>query len=183
MKRLVILESIYNAMDAGIFIDMINNLFKVRIDMKITEFLKHLIFGKGYDELTPPQLSQKLEDPDKEMLIIDLRDKYKFRMGHISGAVLHSFDDFLKDVLLYDGYQAYKGDHLVLVCDTGHQSRVAASVLSEERFLKVSSLKRGMRRWNRWEKMVSICKWSKKDTSHINSSCFHMTGFFKSDNK
>jgi rhodanese-related sulfurtransferase len=39
---------------------------------------------------------------------------------------------------------------LFLVCDTGHMSRVTGSVLAEERFNKVYSLKKGMRRWYRW---------------------------------
>jgi rhodanese-related sulfurtransferase len=167
MKRLVILESIYNALDTGIFIDMVQNSLKTRFDMGFTEFMKHLIFGKGYDELTPPQLTQNLEGLGKKPLIIDLRDKHKFKMGHIRGAVLHSFDDFLRDVLIDHMYLAYKDNPIVLVCDTGHQSRVAASVLADEKFLKVSSLKRGMRRWNRWEKLVSNCLQSKMKRFHI----------------
>ncbi|MBC8180423.1 rhodanese-like domain-containing protein, partial [candidate division KSB1 bacterium] len=138
-----------------------------RFDMGPKEFIKHLMFGKGYDELTPPQLSQKLGLPGKEPLIIDLRDKHKFKLGHISGAVLHPFDDFLRNVLIDGGYLAYKDKPVVLVCDTGHQSRVAASVLADEEFLKVSSLKRGMRRWNRWEKLVSNCTRSKNKWFHI----------------
>jgi rhodanese-related sulfurtransferase len=167
MERLVVIESINNAMDMGIFREVIQNSLKTRFEMGPKEFLKHLMFGIGYDELTPPQLSRKLENPEQKPLIIDLRDNYKFKEGHISGAVLHPFEDLLRDVLMDDRYLAYKNSPIVLVCDTGHQSRVAASVLTDEGFLKISSLKRGMRRWNRWKKLVSNCRQSKNKSFYI----------------
>jgi rhodanese-related sulfurtransferase len=167
MERLVMIESAYNAMDIGIFKDVIQNSLKTRFEMGPKEFLKHLMFGKGYGELTPPQLRLKLESPEKKPLIIDLRDKHKFRKGHIGGAVLHPFDDLLRQILMDDGYRGYKESPIVLVCDTGHQSRVAASVMADEGFLKVSSLKRGMRRWNRWEKLASNCRQSRSKGFHI----------------
>ncbi len=157
MPRLSLIESFYNRMDIGIFMEMVHHARKVHIKMSPKTFIKHLIFGKGYDELTPPQLSRKLSSPEIAPLIVDLREKGKFRKGHINGAVLHPFDDFLGDILMDDGYSAYKNSLVVLVCDTGQKSRVAASVLSDEGFTKVVSLNRGMRRWNRWEKLLSRC--------------------------
>ena len=47
---------------------------------------------------------------------------------------------------------------IILVCDTGQKSRVAASVLIDEGFSKLVSLKRGMRRWHRWEMLKLNCQ-------------------------
>ena len=174
MERLVMIESIYNAMDMGIFREVVQNSLKTHFEMGHKEFLQHLIFGKGYDELTPPQLSLKLESPEKKPLIIDLRDKHKFREGHIGNAILHPFDDFLRDVLMDNGYLAYKDSPVVLVCDTGHQNRVAASVMADQGFLKISSLKRGMRRWDRWEKLVLNCRKSKNNRFDICNYIFNI---------
>ncbi|MBW1897468.1 MAG: rhodanese-like domain-containing protein [Deltaproteobacteria bacterium] len=158
MKQMVMVESIYNALDMGIYIESLKNALKTRFEMGAKEFMKYLIFGRGYDELTPPQLSRKIENFEQAPLIIDLREKHKFKTDHIKGAISHPFDDLLKDVLIYDGYAEYKERPIVLVCDTGHQSRVAAGILSDEGFIKVSSLKRGMRRWNRWDKLLYSCR-------------------------
>lgn len=66
MAQLVMIESIYNALDMGIFITMLRNALKTRFEIGSKEFIKHLIFGKGYHELTPPQLSRNLSRPGKE---------------------------------------------------------------------------------------------------------------------
>ncbi len=157
MQRLALIESVCNRMDIGVFMEILKHAGKVRIKMAPGIFMKHLLFGKGYNELTPPQLSQKLNHPKTAPLIVDLREKHKFRKGHIKGAVLHLFDEFLGEILMDDGYAGYKNRLVVLVCDTGQKSRVAASILSDEGFTRVVSLNRGMRRWNRWETLLSRC--------------------------
>lgn len=133
--------------------ESLKNSVKMKMEMGFKEFFDHLIFGKGYFELTPPQLSAQMAlQPD--LLIVDLRDVRKYDQSHIEGAVSHPFDDFLQRVLMGTEYRAVKSRELVLVCDTGHQSRVAASILAEEGYAKVFSLKRGMRRWRRWQELV-----------------------------
>ena len=79
----------------------------------------------------------------------------RYQKNHIEVSISNPFDDFLKDVLVEEKYSDYLDKEIVLVCDTGHMSRVAASVLAEEGFNKVYSLKRGMRRWQRWQKLQS----------------------------
>ena len=54
-------------------------------------------------------------------------------------------------------YTDYLEKEMVLVCDTGHMSRVAGTVLAEEGFKEIYSLKRGMRRWNKWQKLLLNC--------------------------
>jgi rhodanese-related sulfurtransferase len=157
MQRLALVESVWNRLDIGIYMEIWKHARKVRINMAPGIFMKHLFFGKGYHELTPPRLSRKLNHPETAPLIVDLREKHKFRKGHIKGAVLHLFDDFLGEVLMDDGYADYKDRLVVLVCDTGQKSRVAASILSDEGFTRVVSLNRGMRRWSRWEWLLSRC--------------------------
>jgi rhodanese-related sulfurtransferase len=167
MIPLVKIESIYNAMDIGIFMESAVNAFKKKFDMDFRSFLRHLIFGKGYKELTPPELSRKQDFLNQDLLIVDLRDNKSFQKSHIKNAVLHPFDDFLGEILMNEGYAGYKQKHMVLVCDTGAKSRVAASILAEEGFMDVSSLNRGMRRWGRWEKLLLSCGQSRLKRFHI----------------
>ena len=166
-NRLAIIESIYNFFDVGVVIESFKNSLKVKMEMGVKDFLKHLFFGKGYNELTPPQLTREIEALKNNIHIVDLRDKNKFKKGHIKGAILHGFDDFLKDVLMNGEYHELKDRPIILVCDTGHQSRVAASILAGEGFLRIYSLNRGMRRWNKWQKLLLKHMISQNKRFHI----------------
>lgn len=166
MNRLAMVESIQNFFDCGIFMESFKNALKVKMEMGLKDFMGHLLFGKGYIELTPPNLSEQLErNPD--LLIVDLRDRKKFKKQHISGAVSHPFDDFLKSILVDRGYREFNGEKIVLVCDTGHQSRVAASIMTGEGFKHIASLNRGIRRWKKWQNLLHRCRDFKNNRVHI----------------
>ncbi len=151
------IESTQNFFDFGVHIETLKNSLKVKMEMGMKEFIRHLLFGKGYFELSPPALSERM-DLNPGLLIVDLRDEEKYEKGHVEGAVLHPFDDFLKRILVDGEYEEFKQEKLVLVCDTGHKSRVAAGILAEEGFANAISLKRGMHRWNKWRKLLLIHK-------------------------
>ncbi len=161
------IESIYNAMDIGIFMESAVNSVKRKFDMDFRLFIKHLVFGKGYKELTPPELRRKQQFIDRDVLIVDLRDDKSFQKNHIKNAVLHPFDDFIGEVLMNDGYADYKQKSVILICDTGAKSRVAASILADEGFTEILSLNRGMRRWKRWEKLLLSCSQSRLKKFHL----------------
>ena len=85
---------------------------------------------------------------------IDLRDGARYAQGHVAGAVHHQFDDFLRAVVVEGAYDEHRrtGREVVLVCDTGHMSRVAGEILVEdEGFANVVNLRGGMHRWQRWQ--------------------------------
>lgn len=165
---LAIIEAIYNILDLGFFAETIRNASSTRVEMGKKAFLKRLILGvapgKGYREMTPVALFRQLDlggsvyPAPSIPLIIDLRDRKKFRQQHIPGAILHPFDDFLRDILLHGQNRIHRGGDIVLVCDGGFKSRVAAGILSEEGFSRVYSLNRGMRRWRRWLTLLATVR-------------------------
>jgi len=157
MKTLTIIESINNFLDIGVIIESLSKAGKRRFEMDLAAFLKQLFWGKGYENITPPQLSEIVEKRANGLLVIDLREKERFEQGHIKTAISNPFDAFLKSVLVDRKYEDYLEKEIVLVCDTGHMSRVAGSILAGEGFKKVYSLSRGMRRWNRRQKMLIQC--------------------------
>ncbi len=157
MKIINVLESLINFFDFGIVIESIQNSRKHKFSLDFVEFMKRLLWGEGYYELTPPQLSEKLQNGNLNTLIVDLRENERFEKNHIEGSISNPFDDFLGDVLVKEKYYDYLEKEIFLVCDTGHMSRVAGSVLADEGFKKVYSLKRGMRRWQRWQNLLTFC--------------------------
>jgi rhodanese-related sulfurtransferase len=83
------------------------------------------------------------------------KGKEQFEKGNIETAISVPFDAFIKSVLVDQKYADYLDKEIVLVCDTGHMSRVAGAILAEEGFKNIYSLSRGMRRWNRWQKILT----------------------------
>ena len=73
MQTLTIIESIKNCFDVGIIFESLNNVRKRRFNMDMMEFLKQLFWGKGYDNIIPPQLSEKIKKSGDDILVIDLR--------------------------------------------------------------------------------------------------------------
>lgn len=165
MNQLAVIESIRNFFDWGIVTETFKNALKAEMEMGMTDFVRRLFFGKGYAELTPPELMKRI-DSQPDLLIVDLRDERKYKQNHIRGAVSHSFDDFLKSILIDGEYGDFKTKTLVLVCDTGHQSRVAAGILAEEGFVHATSLKGGMWRWNKWQNLVGTQKRFRHESLH-----------------
>jgi len=150
MESEIILESFLNATDIGAVFESINNYRKRSWQMDLGEIIKYMIKGKGYTNLTPPQTSRLLLENEDNVLIVDLRETKTYEKNHINGSISRPIDDFLKEI--FEGtYSSKKTDlKIVLVCDTGQLSKVAAAIMTEEGFTQVYSIKGCMRRWNRW---------------------------------
>ncbi|HCY86228.1 MAG TPA: hypothetical protein DHV36_13930 [Desulfobacteraceae bacterium] len=160
MKRLIMIEGIKNALDLGYFREVFFRALKKDMEMGPKEFIARLFRARGFSLLTPPGY-EALALESSDLIIVDLREKRQFDAGHLPGAVSHPFDDFLGDVLMAGQYRDKLSSPVVLICDTGHMSRVAASILSETGFTKLHSISRGMRRMNRWEHIKQVHRRSK----------------------
>jgi rhodanese-related sulfurtransferase len=153
MDSKIILESFLNATDIGAVFESINNYRKRSWQLDLGEIIKYTIIGKGYTNLTPPQTSRLLLENENNVRIVDLRETETYEKNHINGSISRPIDDFLKEI--FKGtYSSKKTDlKIVLVCDTGQLSKVAAAIMTEEGFTQVYNIKGGMRRWNRWMKL------------------------------
>ncbi len=153
MDSKIILESFLSAIDIGVVFESINNYRKRSWQVDLGEIIKYMIIGKGYTHLTPPQTSRLLLENEDNVRIVDLRETETYEKNHINGSISRPIDDFLKEI--FEGtYSSSKTDlKIVLVCDTGQLSKVAAAIMTEEGFTQVYSIKGGMRRWNRWMKL------------------------------
>lgn len=156
MKALKTIEFFGNLLDVGVFIEELNNLRTLKISISFSEFFKLLIFGKGYQEITPPQLTElMLNSPTA--VIFDIRDLAKSEKTRLPHAVSKPFDTLLKETLIDEKHDSLKSKEVVLICDTGKMSRVAGSMIAEEGFTRIYSVKGGMRRWLRWQNLLSFC--------------------------
>ena len=151
MDPKIIIESFLNAFDFGTILESITKYRKRQWELDLRKIIKYMIAGRGYINLTPPQTSQLLLENDNHVQIFDLRNLNIYSKNHIRGSLSKPIDDLLKGV--YEGnYSSLTDSHIILVCDTGQLSKVAAAIMAEEGFEHVYSIKGGMRRWNRWMK-------------------------------
>jgi len=153
MDSKIMLESFLNAFDIGAVFESINNYRKRSWQLDLGEIIKYMFIGKGYTNLTPPQTSRLLFEDEDNVRIVDLRETENYEKNHINGSISRPIDDFLKEIF-EDTYSSKNTDlKIVLVCDTGQLSKVAAAIMTEEGFTQVYNIKGGMRRWNRWMKL------------------------------
>ena len=153
MDSTIILESFLSAIDIGVVFESMNNYRKRIWQMDLGEIIKYMIIGKGYTHLTPPQTSRLLLENQDTVRIVDLRETETYEKNHINGSISRPIDDFLKEIFESIYFSKKTNLKIVLVCDTGQLSKVAASIMTEEGFTQVYNIKGGMRRWNRWIKL------------------------------
>jgi rhodanese-related sulfurtransferase len=115
----------------------------------VNECLPHI------KELFPWDLEEKLQAGEKP-LILDIREPYEFDAMHIKGAInvprgiLESACDYdyeETEPRLADG----RDEDIVVVCRSGNRSALAACVMQQMGFNRVTSLKTGLRGWNDYE--------------------------------
>ncbi len=117
-------------------------------EMSPREFFTRLLRGAGFGNLSPAQLQSHLRNLPNDRLLVDLREPDRFEKDHLAGAISRPFDDFLKEVVVEEKYR--KDQEIILICDTGHMSRVAADILAEdEGYSHVSNLLGGMKAWDK----------------------------------
>lgn len=121
-----------------------------KIDMGFFEFAARLLKGNGFKTISPDELAAMQTQGIAKLTVIDLRDPKAVKKLPFPNAISSPFDNFLKEVVVDEKY--HSKDPIVLACDTGQMSRVAAAILVEdEAFSNVYSLKGGVANWKKWE--------------------------------
>ena len=97
-----------------------------------------------YRELTAAEASNLLANTDP--VIIDVRTPGEFENAHIAGAELLPVQ-VLADNL--DKIMQYKDEDILLYCQSGNRSTVAAKILIDSGFTNISNLRYGIGDWIR----------------------------------
>jgi rhodanese-related sulfurtransferase len=92
-------------------------------------------------EITPREVSQRIERGDK-FLLVDVREKWEYEAAHIEGSVLVP----LREVPTYLGQLTAAGD-VVCLCHHGVRSMDAAAWLRSKGVPGARSMAGGIDRW------------------------------------
>lgn len=91
--------------------------------------------------ITPTQLKEMMRE-DKPFVLLDVREKWEYEMGHIEEAVLMPFGELPRRFR-----EITPGVEVVVYCHWGMRSLDAAFLLQQLGFKSVKSLVGGIDRW------------------------------------
>lgn len=96
-------------------------------------------------EVTPDEVRQRLEQPERDWVLIDVREQDEYRGGHLPGALGcgRGILEFHIADLVPDSDR-----EIVLYCRGGHRSALAADSLREMGYTHVLSMSGGYREWS-----------------------------------
>lgn len=98
--------------------------------------------GRQWEEISPTELQARMKG-DNPPQIIDVREPYEFRQGHIPGAVTLPLGRLQAKVVGMDRSKSY-----VMVCLSGSRSRQACGLLTQAGIEQVANLSGGMGSWD-----------------------------------
>ncbi|MCP4141574.1 MAG: rhodanese-like domain-containing protein [Chloroflexi bacterium] len=118
--------------------------------VSLLDFARRMRSGAEFRDIEPAALEEILARNRDGLLLVDLRESDLFEAGHIAQAISLPFDDFMHEVLVEESYD--KEQAMILICDHGLKSKVAADILGEdEGFSSVLSLRGGMEAWQKYK--------------------------------
>ncbi len=103
----------------------------------ITENPEHQI-----EELSPTVLKMLMDDPDEQLLLIDVREKSEFRNWHINGSRQIPLRNMSEE-----GPELPPGHSLVFVSRIGRRSELAVHIMQDLGHLRSFNLKGGILAW------------------------------------
>lgn len=95
----------------------------------------------SYQDISADQLKTMI-DTDKNLLVVDVREKEEYDAGHIAGSMLLATSEFSSRV-----GELPKDKKIVLVCASGARSAQAAGYLVQQGYQDVYNLSGGLSAW------------------------------------
>ena len=133
----------------------IKKLREIR-SVSLIDFARRLFNGDEERDMKAGMLQKVFSENDLSTLLIDLRESDAFEKEHIADAISLPFNDFMHEVLVNEKYDPKQS--MILICDHGLKSKVAADILGEdEGFSSVYSVHGGMEAWNKLIKKEPCC--------------------------
>jgi rhodanese-related sulfurtransferase len=95
-------------------------------------------------ELSAEEVKQRLEEPDRDWVLIDVREQDEYRSGHLPGAIGCG-----RGILEYhiEELVPETDREIVLYCRGGHRSALSADSLRVMGYTRVYSMRGGFREW------------------------------------
>lgn len=93
-------------------------------------------------QVSVSDLRQRLNAPDDELILIDVREPFEWELGYIKGSLLISLAEIWQQT-----YGLDRRRHIVLICEEGVRSSTAASILLHHGFPRAGNVPGGIGHW------------------------------------
>ena len=100
--------------------------------------------GHSFEEIGSQQLVEKREH-NGQLLIVDVREPYEYKEGHIPGSKLIPLGQLTQRLNELDD----KDQEIIMVCRSGSRSSSASQQLAKLGYKKIFNLRGGMMGWQR----------------------------------
>ena len=98
----------------------------------------------GWERIHAAELEAMIEEGGEDLVIVDVREPWLYREGHVPGAVNIPFDGAHERVL----DELDPGERIVFVCHGGPMGDELGALLTSKGYGKVYNLIGGMRAWD-----------------------------------
>lgn len=113
----------------------------------------------NYKEISLPQLMKKIQQGEKDYIILDVRTRGEYadtlsraknlNLGHIKGAINIPIQDLQRNPDALAQLNDYKDKDIYVICSHSYRSRAVSNLLMSNGFTKVTNTRGGMTEWYR----------------------------------
>jgi rhodanese-related sulfurtransferase len=96
----------------------------------------------NYSEVTAEQAAELINNIHP--LVLDVRTPAEYQMGHLENSVLIPVQELQSRL---QEIEAHKNDDILIYCATGNRSTVAAKILIDAGFKRITNLRHGIAEW------------------------------------
>ena len=92
------------------------------------------------------ELKQRIDNPDKTLILLDVRTVSEYQSGHIKDSINIPHDQLILNVNILD---QYRNQPIVVFCRSGRRAQLVIDVLIEKKFGQIVDLEGDILAWKR----------------------------------
>ena len=90
------------------------------------------------------ELKQRIDNPDKTLILLDVRTVSEYQSGHIKDSINIPHDQLILNVNILD---QYRNQPIVVFCRSGRRAQLVIETLIENKFDQIVDLEGDMLAW------------------------------------
>jgi rhodanese-related sulfurtransferase len=134
----------------------------------------------AYKEITLPNLMKKVQQGEKDMVILDVRTRGEYNdtasnrhlnLGHIKSAINIPLQDLQQKPEALKELEQYKDKEIYVICSHSYRSRTISKLLLQNNFTSIINVQGGMSEWFRnYDEMEPYAEYRAHSISYNNIS-------------
>ena len=114
---------------------------------KLTLILGLVFYSRifaGVELLDVHQLKQRIDNPDKTLILLDVRTVSEYQSGHIKDSINIPHDQLIQNIDVLD---QYRNQPIVVFCRSGRRAQLVIDTLIQNKFSQIVDIEGDMLAW------------------------------------